>query len=102
MLGEVDLLQLILIDGLMGVGVPWCWCSLVTKGKKIVPQIVPPIMPKPPQKIMFFAEVLALLDVLFEVLLNSTLNSTTKVCDRMGLSVRVIFQSRSYNIRTPK
>ncbi len=44
----------------------------------LVPQIVPPIVPKPPQKIMFFAEVLALLEVLFKVLLNSTLNITTK------------------------
>jgi hypothetical protein len=32
-LGETDLLQLISINGLMGVGVPRCWCSLVTKGK---------------------------------------------------------------------
>jgi hypothetical protein len=33
-LGETDLLQLISINGLMGVGVPWCWCSSVTKKKK--------------------------------------------------------------------
>jgi hypothetical protein len=33
-LGETDLLKLILIDGLMGVGVPRCWCSSVTKEKK--------------------------------------------------------------------
>ncbi len=33
-LGEMDLLQSILIDGSMGVGVPWCWCSLVTKETK--------------------------------------------------------------------
>ncbi len=26
--------QSILIDGLMGVGVPWYWCSSVTKEKK--------------------------------------------------------------------
>jgi hypothetical protein len=32
-LGETNLLQLILIDGLMG-GVPWCVCSSVTKEKK--------------------------------------------------------------------
>ncbi len=32
-LGETDLLQLISIDGSMGVGVPWCLCSLVTKEK---------------------------------------------------------------------
>ncbi len=32
-LGETDLLQLILIDGSMGVGVLWCWHSLVTKEK---------------------------------------------------------------------
>jgi hypothetical protein len=33
-LGEMDLLQSISINGSMGVGVPWCWCSLVTKEKK--------------------------------------------------------------------
>ncbi len=27
--------QLISIDGSMGVGVPWCWCSSVTKEKKM-------------------------------------------------------------------
>ncbi len=32
-LGERDLLQLISIDGSMGVGVPWCWCSSVMKEK---------------------------------------------------------------------
>jgi hypothetical protein len=30
-LGETDLLQSILINGLMGVGVPRCWCSSVTE-----------------------------------------------------------------------
>ncbi len=82
-LGETDLLQSISIEGSMGVGVPRCWCSLVLvflgdEGKKIVPQIVSLIVPKPPQKIMFFAEVSALSEVLFKVLLNSNLNSTTK------------------------
>jgi hypothetical protein len=56
----------------LGVGVPQ------RQRKKLVPRIVPPIVPKPPQKIMFFAEVSALSEILFEVLLNSTLNSTTK------------------------
>ncbi len=32
-LGDMDLLQLISINGLMGDGVPWCWCSLVMKEK---------------------------------------------------------------------
>jgi hypothetical protein len=33
-LGDMDLLQLILINGSMGVGVPRCWCFSVTKEKK--------------------------------------------------------------------
>ncbi len=32
-LGETDLLQMITINGLMGDGVPWCWCSSVMKEK---------------------------------------------------------------------
>ncbi len=32
-LGETDLLQLIMINGSMGDGVPWCWCSSVMKEK---------------------------------------------------------------------
>ncbi len=35
-LEETDLLQSISISGLMGVGVPWCLCSSVTR-EKIVP-----------------------------------------------------------------
>ncbi len=72
-LGETDLLQSISINGLIDVGVPWCWCSLVTKEKNSTSN-TPPTVLKPPQKIMFFAEVSALLEVwylLFEVLLNS-------------------------------
>ncbi len=33
-LGDTDLLQSILINGSMGVGVPRCWFSSVTKEKK--------------------------------------------------------------------
>jgi hypothetical protein len=33
-LGDMDLLQSTSIDGLMGVGVPRCWCSLVIEEKK--------------------------------------------------------------------
>ena len=44
--------------------------------QKIVPQIVPRIVPKPRRKIVFFEEVSALFEVLFGGTINKAKNST--------------------------
>ncbi len=92
-LGEMDLLQSILIDGLIGVGVPRCWSSSVMKEKSSTSNSTSD-RAKTSTKIMFFAEVLALSEVLFEVLLNSTLtwrNRRLPSPTRINLSLLLSF-----------